>query len=169
MNIWADFRKLLASLWLGATLFFSFAVAPSAFAVLPSTELAGDIVSRTLEIINYSGMIIGLILLLTSFVFAPKGFLVWIERLLSVVLIAACAVGQFYVGWQMRSLRAQMQGPVERLATDDPLRVAFNMLHGYSVYVLLTGIIAALILFFMIVRRPKEIVAVRTNEFDLIK
>ena len=62
MEIWANFRKLLAGLWLGAVVFFSFAVAPSAFAVLPSAEIAGAMVSRTLALVNYSGIIIGLII-----------------------------------------------------------------------------------------------------------
>lgn len=150
-------------------MFFSFAVAPSAFAVLNSAELAGSMVSRTLAIANYSGIVIGLILLLTSFVFAPKGFLVWIERLLSVVLMAACAVGQFYIGWKMQSLRAQFGRPLEEIAADDPLRLAFNELHSYSVYVLLTAMVAALVLFFSIVWKPKEIVQTKPDEFNFIK
>ena len=166
MNIWADFRKLLAGLWLGAAIFFSAAVAQSAFAVLPSAELAGAMVSRTLSLVNYSGIAIGVLLLICSFVFAPKGFLIWIERLLALVLAGACAVGQFYVGWKMQSLREQIGKPLEEVAVDDPLRIAFNQLHGYSVWVLLTAMIAALILFFVATaRKPKEIVQTKPDEF----
>jgi hypothetical protein len=46
MNFIKDIRALLIALWLGAACFFSFAVAPSAFGVLPSRELAGSVVSR---------------------------------------------------------------------------------------------------------------------------
>ncbi|MGI8556570.1 MAG: DUF4149 domain-containing protein [Pyrinomonadaceae bacterium] len=170
MFIWTDFRKLLAGLWLGAALFFSFAVTQSAFAVLPSTELAGALVSRTLAIVNYSGMAIGLILLLTSFVLAGSGFLVWIERFLSLVLTVACAAGQFYVGWKMQNLREQIGRPLEQLAADDPLRMAFNELHVYSIWILLTAMAAALVLFFSIMRKPKEIVPKKPlDDFNFIK
>ena len=83
--------------------------------------------------------------------------------------MTACAVGQFYIGWQMQSLRTQIGRPLEELAADDPSRIAFNQLHSYSIYVLLTAMVAALITFFTIVRRPREIVPVKTNEFDFIK
>jgi hypothetical protein len=49
MNLLSDIRILLLGLWLGAACFFSFAVAPSAFGVLPSRELAGLVVNRTLR------------------------------------------------------------------------------------------------------------------------
>ncbi len=65
MKFISDIRLLLIGLWLGAAVFF-IAVAQSAFAVLPSREMAGSVVSRTLLIINVSGLIIGLILLATS-------------------------------------------------------------------------------------------------------
>lgn len=68
MNFFSDIRRLLLILWLGGACFFSFAVAPSAFAVLPSREIAGAIVSRSLSIVNYSGLVVGLILLATSFI-----------------------------------------------------------------------------------------------------
>lgn len=168
MNFLANLRKLLAGLWLGAAIFF-IAVAQSAFAVLPTAELAGAIVNRTLAVVNYSGMAVGLILLLASFVLPPKGFLIWIERLLALILTAACAVGQFYVGWKLANLREQIGRPVQELAADDPLRIAFNQLHSYSIWVLLTAMIAALIMFFIIVRKPKEVVQTKTNEFDFIK
>lgn len=169
MNVWADFRKLLAGLWLGATLFFSFAVAQSAFSVLPSAELAGAVVNRTLAIVNYSGIAVGLILLLTSFILARKDFLVWLERLLAVILAAACAVGQFYIGWKIQSLREQIGRPIAELAADDPLRIAFNELHSYSIWILLTAMIAALVLFFSIVRKSRESVQKPIDDLYSVK
>jgi hypothetical protein len=166
MEIWADLRKLLAGLWLGAAIFFSAAVAQSAFAVLPSAELAGAVVNRTLSFVNYSGIVIGILLLLSSLVLTPRVFVIWIERLFALLLTVACAVGQFYVGWKMQSLRAQMGRPLEEVAADDPLRIAFNQLHGYSVWVLLTAMVSALILFFIVnARNQKEIVQTKTDDF----
>ena len=158
MRFVLDLRKLLAGLWLGSAVFFSFAVAPSAFAVLPSAELAGTVVSRTLSLVNYSGIAVGLILLLSSFLFAPKGFLVWIERLLALILTAACAVEQFFIGWKIQSLREQIGRPIEELAADDAMRIAFNQLHQYSVWILIGAMVTALILFFSITRKTDEAV-----------
>ena len=109
-------------MWLGAAVFF-IAVAQSSFAVLPSRELAGSVVSRTLLILNVGGLIIGLILLASSFFkrLDIKPIWLWTERLLIVVLTAACAVGQFVIGLWMSWIRTQLGRPIEEVAVDDPL------------------------------------------------
>ena len=60
---------------------------------------------------------------------------------------AACAVGQFLIGFWLSSLRPQMGRPVDELAADDPLRIQFN--HAASVFRvdLVDGMVAALIAF----------------------
>lgn len=159
MNIPADLRILLIALWLGAAMFFSFAVAPSAFAVLPQRELAGAIVNRTLAIINYSGFITGLILLGLSLYSRQNVSRVklWIEQGLLLILTAACSFGQFVVGARLRGLREQMARPIDEVAVDDPLRIAFNDLHGYSVTVLTVAMISAMIVFFLLAARARNI------------
>lgn len=155
MKLLLDFRVLLLGLWLGAACFFSFAVAPGAFAVLPTRESAGLIVNRTLSIVNYSGFIIGLILLASSYI--PQRNInrvkLWIEQGSLLLLTAACSFGQFVIAARLSDLRASIGRPIDEVASDDPLRVAFNDLHGYSVTVLMTAMIVALVAFFLIVRR----------------
>lgn len=152
MKILSLIRLLLIGLWLGAACFFSFAVAQSAFAVLPSRELAGLVVSRTLAIVNYSGLIIGLILLLSSFIKQPETnrFRLLTERILLIIFTAACAVGQLVIGLWLSYVRSQIDRPIDELAIDDPLRITFNNLHQYSVWVLIAAMIAALAAFFLI-------------------
>jgi uncharacterized membrane protein YedE/YeeE len=162
MNFLKDFRALLIGLWLGAACFFSFAVAPSAFGVLPTRELAGSMVSRMLMIVNLSGLVIGLILLATSFVkpAAIKPVLLWAERLLLLILTAACAVGQFVIALWLAYVKAQIGKPIDEVAAEDPLRIQFNNLHEYSVWVLVAGMIAALLAYFLISRKSdKKVVA----------
>jgi hypothetical protein len=152
MKFLSNVRLLLLVLWLGAAAFFSFAVAPSAFAVLPSRELAGAMVSRSLMIVNISGLVIGLILLTTAF-FSSRGanlFFIWIERLLLLIVAAACAVGHFVIGLWLSFVRAEIGRPIDELAMDDPLRIKFNNLHEYSVWILVGAMIAALLAFFII-------------------
>ena len=152
MKFLSNIRLLLVGLWLGAAVFFSFAVAPSAFAILPSHEIAGAMVSRSLTIINFGGLVIGLIALASSFI-ASAGtnrFALWTERILLLVLTAACAVGQFVIALWLSFVKAQMGRPIDEVAVDDPLRLKFNNLHEYSVWVLVAAMIAALIAFFII-------------------
>ena len=93
MALVAGLRTFLVALWLGAAVFFSAAVAQSAFAVLPSRELAGAIVNKTLAILNYSGIVVGLILLASSIVKTQRVNRVklWVEQGLLLFLTAACA------------------------------------------------------------------------------
>ncbi|MEP6902082.1 MAG: DUF4149 domain-containing protein [Actinomycetota bacterium] len=168
MKFLSNTRLLLIGLWLGAAVFFSFAVAPSAFAVLPSRELAGAMVSRSLTIINLGGLVIGLILLASSFVAAAgtNRLMLWTERFLLLLLTAACAVGQFVIALWLSFVKAQMGKPIDEMALDDPLRIKFNNLHEYSVWILVTAILAALIAFFLIAgKSDKKIVVEDKNEF----
>jgi len=155
MKLIADIRLLLLGFWLGSACFF-IAVAQTAFAVLPQQhELAGAIVGRTLAIINYGGLGIGVFLLVLSLPAAgnTSKFWLWIERFLLLLLAAACAVGQFVIGWWLLLLRTQMGKPIDEVAADDPLRIQFDTLHGYSEWTLITARAAALIAFFIISNR----------------
>lgn len=169
MRFLTDIRLLLIALWLGAACFFSFAVAPSAFGVLPSRELAGSMVNRTLLIVNISGIVIGAILILLSFV-GTKGenkFKVWSERIVLLILTAACAVGQFVIGIWLSYTKAQMGKPIDEVALEDPLRIQFNQLHEYSVWILVTAMIAALIAFFLIGRKSvAKVVETKKDPYD---
>ena len=154
MRFLSAIRLLLIGLWLGAAVFF-IGVAQSSFAVLPSRELAGAVVSRTLTILNFSGMAIGLLLILTSLIVRgePNRFLLWAERVLLVIVTGACVVAQFVIGLWMGITRAQMGKPIDELAADDPLRVQFNNLHMYSEWVLIAAMAAALLTFFIMANR----------------
>ena len=155
MKFLSDIRLLLLGLWLGAAVFF-IAVAQGAFAVLPQRELAGAVVNRTLTVLNYGGLAMSIILLLTSLLIrkGTNRILLWAERFLLLLIAAACAVGQFVIGLWMSMLRAEMGGrPIDEIAPDDPLRIKFNTLHESSVWVLVAGMAAALIAFFIISNR----------------
>ncbi len=154
MKFFSDIRLLLLAIWLGAAVFF-IGVAQTAFAVLSERELAGAVVGRNLAILNFGGIGIAVILLLTSLVASSRisGFWLWIERFLLLFLAAACAGGQFVIGFWLASIRAQIGRPIDEIAVDDPLRIQFDTLHEYSVWVLFAAMVAALIAFFIISNR----------------
>jgi hypothetical protein len=154
MRFLSHLRLLLIGLWLGAACFFIL-VAQSAFSVLPERELAGAIVNRTLAILNYSGLGIALILLATTLIRPGlvNRFWLWAERFILLILAAACAIGQFVIAWWLLLVRQEMGRPIDEVPMEDPLRVQFNALHEYSVWVLLAGMAAALIVFFIVANR----------------
>jgi|SRR5882672_7018009 len=145
-------RSILLSLWLGAALFFSFAVAPNVFVVLRSftlanaNEIAGTVVTRTLAVINTGGFIIGLVVLLITLAVKQRtqvsAFALQLLSLL--VLVGTTATGQWLVAARMRALRVAMVS-IDLVSPDDPRRITFAQLHGYSVALLGAAMIAALV------------------------
>ena len=164
VSVVRDVRLLLIALWLGGAVFFSATVAPSAFGVLRArnivyaNEAAGSIVTRTLSVVNTGGFILALLLLLSAFLFRQdikrRTFL---AEIVSLALLAiATGVGQWVIAARMIALRAAMGRPIDDVAANDPLRVSFDSLHGYSVAALSVGIIAAAIALLLISRREKQ-------------
>ncbi|HUR97713.1 MAG TPA: DUF4149 domain-containing protein [Pyrinomonadaceae bacterium] len=172
MKFLSDLRLLLLSIWLGSAVFF-IAVAQSAFAVLPQRELAGAMVSRTLSILNFGGLAIALILIATSFLRSANynRVSIWTERFLLLILAIACAGGQFVIGLWLSMIRGQMGRPIDEVPADDPLRIQFNNLHNWSEWVLLGGMLAALIAFFVISSRKFGVLSktVTTDPYDFSK
>jgi hypothetical protein len=163
LSILHNARLLLLAGWLGAAIFFSATVAPSAFQVsrgfnLPNAgEVAGSMVNRTLSVINVAGFIVSALLIVLAVVlkrnYSRRAFIA--QTVLLVAVAIATAVGEWVIAAKMRGLRAAMGVPIDQVSTGDPLKVAFQSLHGYSVAALSVAIIAALIAFFVIaLRRP---------------
>lgn len=170
MKFVSDLRLLLLSIWLGSAVFF-IAVAQSAFAVLPQRELAGAVVNRTLSILNYGGIVVAVVLILISFAVSRNvGRLwIWTERFLLLLIAASCAVGQFVIGFWLAMIRTQIGRPVDEVAGDDPLRVQFNNLHEWSVWVLMIAMAAALIAFFVMANRKPVAPAATNDPYDFSK
>jgi hypothetical protein len=158
-----NIRLLLLASWLGAAVFFSAAVAPSAFRVLRAfdlpnaSEIAGAIVTRTLSVVNTSGFIFSLLLLLTAFLLkASYGRAAFILQAVLLLIVAiTTGIGEWVIAAKMRGLRAGLHTTIDQLPAGDPSRVAFDALHGYSVTALSIAIIAALVAFFVIANRAK--------------
>jgi hypothetical protein len=161
LSVLNSLRLLLIAAWLGAAVFFSAAVAPAAFQVsrgfnLPNPEeIAGALVNRTLGVINVSGFVISALLIVLTVLlkklYKASSFVAQLV-LLAVVLVST-AVGEWVIASRMRELRTAMAIPIEQVSAGDPMRVAFQALHGYSVAALSIAIIAALIAFILMAQR----------------
>ena len=76
--------------------------------------------------------------------------------MLLAVIAVATGVGHWIIAARMRALRTAMVLPIDHVNLDDPRRIAFNNLHGYSVKTLGLAMIAALITIVLISSRLKK-------------
>jgi hypothetical protein len=147
---------LLLGVWLGSMMFFSFAVAPSAFAVLPTRELAGVMVTSAIGKIEVIGLFIGpLLMLIRAANWRPRQLSTGVktlEILLLLVMTVSAGLSRFWISPAMVSLRAQMGGRIDDVAMTDPLRVQFNDLHQYSVGLMSAAMLSGLVVLFISVR-----------------
>lgn len=171
MKVISKIELLLIALWLGAAVFFSLAVAPSVFAVLPSREWAGFVVNRTLTIINFSGIIISFVLIALSFI--PRGEVkqiwAWLQRILLLIVGLACGAGQVIIGFYLEVLRKASEVPISQLPADNINKMQFDKWHQYSVWILMAAMVAALLAFFIMSRQNSgSAVAAKNKKDDII-
>lgn len=140
--------------WLGAMTFLSFAVAPSAFAILESRHQAGDLVAATLNILYLAGYILGPILVLVSVAIRPFGRpLLWgIRTILLVLMSVSTLIARELVGPKLVSVRQAMGTVIEGVPPDDPLRLVFQQWHQISVLLMLFNIGAAVAILLLLCR-----------------
>jgi hypothetical protein len=160
MNLINVSRLILLAVWFGAVLFFGAVVAPAAFGVLRSfglpnaSEIAGSIVTRSLSVVNLAGFVIAVLLLVT--VILRRNYSSRLSFIFECICLAVIAlttgVGHWFIAARMRALRVAMVLPIDQIAADDPRRVAFNSLHGYSVNALSLAMIAALVAMVLMAR-----------------
>src|SRR3974390_3167478 len=82
--------------WIGGLIFFAFVLAPTVFAVLPTRQLAGNVVSRSLGALHWMAISCGLIFAITSMIdshvvngvvapFALRNLLIYVMIILTLV------------------------------------------------------------------------------------
>jgi hypothetical protein len=130
---------VLLAAWLGAALLVALAVAPAAFAVLPTRTLAGALVGRVLPVVFWSGMAVGLVVAALGWSLPAR---LW-HTGVALGLVVACAAAQLVVMPRIQRVREQIGGAVDALDPSDPRRQAFGRLHGLSVAWMGVGGLAA--------------------------
>jgi hypothetical protein len=137
---------LCLGVWLGCVCLLSFVVAPASFTILANRDLAGSMVAYTLGRAHFIGIGAGVIYLVANFL--NPSTLPTIARLAAIaviIMLLLTVFSQFYVMSHLAGLRTQM-GSVDSTPKTDPLRVEFDKLHQWSVWiesaVLLLGIAA---------------------------
>jgi uncharacterized membrane protein len=144
--------------WIGGIVFFAFVMAPALFdpAILPTRQLAGNVVSRTLGVLHWMGIACGIVFALTSMIesravvgaaqpFATRNLLVYLMIILVLVSI-------FGVAARMEDLKRQM-AVIDNIPHDDPRRVEFNRLHVWSTRIEGTVLVLGLAVLYLTARR----------------
>lgn len=145
-------------IWVGGLIFFAFVMAPTVFhpGILPTRQLAGNVVNRSLGIMHWMAISCGVVFAVTSMIdsrvvngtaqpFALRNLIVYAMLILTLV-------GMFGIASRMLVLRQQM-GIIDDVPHDNPLRVEFNRLHDWSTRIESTVLVLGLGLLFLTSRR----------------
>jgi uncharacterized membrane protein len=137
--------------WLGGLIFFAFVLAPTVFSpgLLPSRQMAGSIVGRSLDRLHYVAIVSGTVFLIASMLYSRiasgNARPLAARHVLIVLMLLLTVISQFAISPKMHAIRAEA-GVIDDLPSDNPLRVQFDRLHVWSeefeVAVLLLGLVA---------------------------
>ncbi len=142
--------------WIGGIIFFASVVAPAAFAVLPSHQYAGQVVSRSLDRLHWIGVGSGVVFLIASMAYARAAtgavqpFAA--RHVLIVVMIVLTLVSQMTISGKMLALRNDMQ-VIDNVPRDDPRRLEFNRLHQWSTRLESTVLLMGLAVIYLTARK----------------
>jgi len=121
--------------WIGGLIFFAFVVAPTAFSVLPTSHLAGNVVGRSLGKLHWIGLISGVVFLISSLLYSRftdgTAHVFAARHVLLCLMLALTLISQFGIIPRMDTLRASL-GEVRSVPLDNPERVQFDSLHVWS-------------------------------------
>ena len=120
---------------------------------MPTKDLAGLIVGYSLARLHIMGIVAGCVYLLSTAILEKSvAALVRPAALLVFVMILCTMASQYGVIARMDVLRAQM-GSVDATSANNPLRVAFDRLHQYSVRLESVVLFSGLAALFLTARR----------------
>lgn len=128
------FMWLSLIVWLGGIIFFA-VLAPNVFAVVPTHQMAGNVVGRLLKILHWMGIVSGVVFLASSMLYSrfttgnANAFA--LRHILLYLMLLLTSISQFGVAKKMADLRTTM-GDIDAIPVTDPLRVQFNALHVWS-------------------------------------
>ena len=142
--------------WIGGLIFFAFVLAPTAFQVLPSTHLAGNVVGRALVKLHWIAIVAGIVFLSSSLLYSrltdgTTHVFAGRHALISLML-ALTLLSQFWILPRMDTLRAQV-GDFASVPPDNPVRAQFDLLHVWSTRVEAAVLLLGLVVAYSVARR----------------
>jgi hypothetical protein len=119
--------------WIGGIIFFAFVLAPTVFtpAILPSRELAGNVVSHSLTSLHWIGLASGMVFLICSLFYNQQKHarlkLFAATHIFIVLMLTLTMISQFGITPRMRELRS---GPLSMDTVS--AHAEFDRLHAWS-------------------------------------
>jgi uncharacterized membrane protein len=139
--------------WIGGLIFFSFVLAPTVFSVLPTHQLAGNVVSRSITDLHWMGIISGLVFLICSMIYSRlrtgEAHPLSTSHVLVYSMLAITAISQFKLFPKMDALRTSM-GEIDKVPLTDPARMLFDSLHVWSTRLEVGVFVLGLILVYLV-------------------
>jgi len=141
--------------WIGGLIFFAFVLAPTAFSVLPTTHLAGNVVGRALGKLHWIGFVSGIVYLGSSMLYSRftdgTAHVFAARHVLLCLMLALTLVSQFGIIPRMDTLRASL-GEVSAVPVDNPEGVQFDALHAWSTRVESAVLLLGLVMVYLTAR-----------------
>lgn len=141
--------------WIGGLIFFAFVLAPTAFSVLPTTHLAGNVVGRALGKLHWIAIISGIVYLISSLLYSRftdgTAHVFAARHLLLCLMLALTLISQFGIIPRMDTLRNQV-GDFASVTLDNPARVQFDALHVWSTRVESAVLLLGLVVVYLTAR-----------------
>jgi hypothetical protein len=111
-------------------------------------------VQRLLATINRGGFEFGLFLIVTGFFISRReSRIARFSEMISLAIMAIMTgVSHWVISARILVIRAALETPIDQIAANDPRRIAFDALHGYSVALMGVAILAALLAFLIMAR-----------------
>jgi putative copper export protein len=135
VNVLKFLMLLALAIWIGGIIFFGAVLAPTVFSVLPTHQLAGNVVAPALRKLHLIGLFCGAVYLVCSMVesYMGRGFVqqLALRHIAVLMMMGLTLFSQYAVAKRMNRMRAEM-GVIDDLPVNDPRRVDFNRLHVWS-------------------------------------
>ena len=138
--------------WIGGLIFFP-VVAQTAFSMLPTRNLAGMIVGRSLTLLHWMAIASGVIFLISSLIYnrLTTGSLhaFGARHILICLMLLLTLISQFGIIPRMNTLKASMPGEIDTVPLDNPARMQFDALHVWSTKVEQGVLVLGLVLIYL--------------------
>src|SRR5258708_35478916 len=141
--------------WIGGLIFFAFVLAATAFKVLPTTHLAGNVVGRALSQLHWIAIVSAIVFLTSSLLYSRltdgTANVFAARHILLCLMLALTLISQFGIIPRMDTLRASL-GDVSAMPIDNPQRIQFDLLHVSSLRVEVAGLLLGLVRVYLAAR-----------------
>ncbi len=138
--------------WIGGLIFFP-VVAQTAFSVLPTRNLAGMIVGRSLTILHWMAIASGIIFLISSLIYnrltTGSMHAFGARNILICLMLLLTLISQFGIIPRMNALKASMPAEIDAVPLDNPARVQFDALHVWSTKIEQGVLVLGLVLIYL--------------------